>query len=106
LRKKFLLFALVPICLLGWYGEPVLRQLGLLKPVVQHNIPSQRPGFIVPDPVPVVKEQVPCMSVQEYAAQAKTNPDAYYRMLYCDDKAGERTEFDKLMNFFTRLKYE
>ncbi|MFH0934295.1 MAG: hypothetical protein V1879_03760 [Pseudomonadota bacterium] len=105
--KKILILLLFSISALGWYSEPVLQKLGVLKPAPEsRNIPPQRAGFIMPDPEPVAKEQQTCMSLEEYAAQAKTNPEAYYKMLFCGEQAGERTEFDKLMNFFTRLKYE
>lgn len=105
--KKVLLLMLFSICALGWYSEPIMQKLGVLKPVqAERDIPPQRPGFIIPGPEAEVKKQPACMSLEEYVAKAKTDPGAYYKMLNCDEQSGERTEFDKLMNFFTRLKYE
>jgi hypothetical protein len=63
-------------------------------------------NFIVPDPVPKDNKSPPCMTLAEYAEKQKTDPNVYYKFIYCDEQATSRTEFDKLMNLFTRLKYE
>ena len=46
------------------------------------------------------------MSLTEYAELARTDPDAYRKLIASHQQEPERSEVDKLMNFFTRLKYE
>ncbi|MBS1231017.1 MAG: hypothetical protein H6R17_4294 [Proteobacteria bacterium] len=46
------------------------------------------------------------LSLTEYADLARTDPDAYRKLLQSHQQEKERSEVDKLMNFFTRLKYE
>ena len=46
------------------------------------------------------------MSLTDFAELAKTDPDAYRKLLASHQQEPERREVDKLMNFFTRLKYE
>lgn len=46
------------------------------------------------------------MTFSEYAELAKTDPDAYRKLIASLQQDQERGEIDKLMNFFTRLKYE
>ena len=42
------------------------------------------------------------MTFQQYAELAKTDPDAYNKLLKSYEVEQERSEIDKLMNFFTR----
>lgn len=53
-----------------------------------------------------VNEQASGMSLTEYAQLAKTDPEAYRKLLASHQQKTERSELDKLMNFFSRLKYE
>ena len=46
------------------------------------------------------------MTLTDYAELAKTDPDAYRKLFASHQQEKERSEIDKLMNFFTRLKYE
>jgi len=42
----------------------------------------------------------------EYTELAKTDPEAYRKLMASHQQQPERSEIDKLMNFFTRFKYE
>ncbi len=105
--NKLLLLLLFAICALGWFREPIMKKLGIVKTISapqSYSLPKS--NFILPDPVPEDKKPPACMSLAEYTEKAKADPNAYYKFLYCDEQEMNRTEFDKLMNFFSRLKYE
>jgi hypothetical protein len=107
LKKALLLLVLIAICAIGWYRVPIMKKFGILKPettALANSLPKS--NFILPDPVPVGSKPPPCMTLAEYTEKQNTDPNAYYKFLYCDEQATNRTEFEKLMNFFTRLKYE
>ena len=98
--KKLLLVFLFSICVIGWRSESVMQMIGLAGSVVS------------PQPVAVQSLTVPAnaqpagMSLTQYAELARTDPDAYRKLLASHQQQPERSEVDKLMNFFTRLKYE
>lgn len=99
--KKLLLLMLFAICAIGWRSEAILQMLGMNKnpPVTQaHSIQSLT--------IPADKKPPRGMSLTEYADLAKSDPDAYRKLFQSHQQEEERSEVDKLMNFFTRLKYE
>jgi hypothetical protein len=105
--KKLFLLLLFAICTIFWFNEPIMKKLGMLNTASatqSYSLPKS--NFILPDPVPEDKKPPVCMSLAEYTEQAKTNPNAYNLLLQCGQQEEDRTEFDKLMNFFSRLKYE
>ena len=98
--KKLLLVFLFSICAIGWRSESIMAMIGLAKPVV-----SPQPVAI--ESLIVAADKQPAgMSLTEYAELARTDPDAYRKLLASHQQDQERSEVDKLMNFFTRLKYE
>ncbi|CAN5133260.1 hypothetical protein BH11PSE11_BH11PSE11_34450 [soil metagenome] len=99
--KKLLLLLLFAICAGGWQSGAIVDLLGLNKPP-----PKTRSFSIESLTVPADKNRPRGMSLTEYAELAKTDPDAYRKLFQSHEQAQERTEVDKLMNFFTRLKYE
>ena len=107
---KKLVVLLVTICAVGWFREPIIKNIGLVQaPPVPVSVLLPKSNFIVPDPAPVpiaANKPADCMSISTYAQQANSDPNAYNKLLNCNQTEEERTEFDKLMNFFSRLKYE
>ena len=105
--KKLLLPLLFAICAIGWFNEPIIKKLGIVKTASatqSYSLPKS--NFILPDQVSEDKKLSACMSLAEYTEQAKTNPNAYYGLFQCGQSEEDRTKFDKLMNFFAHLKYE
>ena len=98
--KKLLLILLFSICAIGWRSESVMQMIGLAGPVVSPQ-PVAVPSHTVPG-----NAQPAGMSLTQYAELARTDPDAYRKLLVSHQQQPERSEVDKLMNFFTRLKYE
>ena len=98
--KKLLLVFLFSICVIGWRSESVMQMIGLAG-----SVASPQPVAIQSQTVPE-NAQPAGMSLTQYAELAKTDPDAYRKLLASHQQQPERSEVDKLMNFFTRLKYE
>lgn len=98
--KKLLLVFLFSICAIGWRSESVIQVIGLAQPVVA---PS---SLAIGSPSPASGAQSAGMSLTQYADLARTDPDAYRKLLASHQHAQERSEVDKLINFVTRLKYE
>lgn len=98
--KKLLLILLFSICAIGWRSESIMAMIGLAKPLA-----SPQSVAIESLTVPADK-QATGMSLTDFAELAKTDPDAYRKLLASHQQEPERREVDKLMNFFTRLKYE
>ena len=94
--KKLLLVFLFSICAIGWRSESIMSLIGMAPPTAP---------AVSPPPVGRVAAVVG-MSLTEYAELARTDPDAYRKLLASHQQDQERSEVDKLMNFFTRLKYE
>jgi hypothetical protein len=98
--KKLLLIFLFSICILGWRSESIMQMIGMAKPISS------------PQPVSLQSLTVPAngkpsgMSLTDYAELARKDPDAYRKLIQSHQQQAERSEVDKLMNFFTRLKYE
>lgn len=99
--KKTLFLLLCAICAIGWRSESVMKMLGMVNTV---SVPQ--PYSIQALTVPADKQQHAGMTLTEYAELAKTDPDAYRKLFQSHQQEQERREIDKLMNFFTRLKYE
>lgn len=99
--KKLLLMVLFAICTIGWRSESIKQMLGVANTAAtpqSYSIQSLTP--------PAAKKPVGGMSLTEYAELARTDPDAYRKLFQSHQPEQERSEIDKLMNFFTRLKYE
>ena len=99
MKKTFLL--ILAIGVIGWYSWPNMKKMGVVKTV---SVPQS--NFILPAPEPPANKPTPCMTLAEYTEQAKTDPNAYYKLLLCPQQDQERTSFDKLMNLFAHAKYE
>ena len=98
--KKLLLLFLFAICTIGWRSESIMQMIGMPQPSA-----SPSPYSIQSQTIPANKKPTG-MTIAEYAELAKTDPDAYRKLFASHQQEHERSEVDKLMNFFTRLKYE
>lgn len=99
--KMLIILLLIAICGFAWQSEPIMQALGLSMPHSGKSTPlsiealtSARSG------------KTKGMSVHEYAELAKTDPHAYQKFMQSHQKNEERSEVNKLMNFFARGKYE
>lgn len=98
--KKLLLVLLFSICAIGWRSETIMSLIGLAKPV------ASPPSYSLQSLTVPLNKPATGMSLTDYADLAKTDPEAYRKLLASHQQEAERSEVDKLMNFFTRLKYE
>lgn len=98
--KKTLLL-LIAICAIGWFGWPIMKNMGMATTA---SVPQS--NFILPDPEPPENKPTPCMTLTEFTEQVKTDPNAYNKLLLCPQQDQERPPFDKLMNLFAHGKYE
>lgn len=94
--KTLLLLLLVALCGIAWRTPGILGALGAAPP----DAPVAAPQATAPDPA-----HKP-MSLHEYAELAKKDPEAYRKFMDSLQQPAERSEVDKLMNFFARGKYE
>ena len=93
--KTLLLVFLFSIGVIAWRSESIMSLIGMAKPVVAAQSLGSSP------------ETLPAgMSLTEYAELARSDPDAYRKLLASHQHDQQRSEIDKLVNFFTRLKYE
>ncbi|MGZ5858300.1 MAG: hypothetical protein ACXWJK_13785 [Burkholderiaceae bacterium] len=99
--KKLLILLLFGICALGWRSETIMQQLGMVKAASEPQSYSIESLTASKD---TKKQQG--MSLNQYAELAKTDPDAYRKLIQSHQQDQERSEVDKLMNFFAHLKYE
>lgn len=98
--KKLLLAFLFSICAIGWRSESIMQMIGMARPIALPQSASIQSLTIHGD------QPSRGMSLTEYAQLAKTDPDAYRKLLASKQQERERSELDKLINFFSRLKYE
>jgi len=98
--KKLLLLLLIAICGIGYRSASFMEAIGMAKPAVA------QPVSIESLMASADKKPPAGMSLTEYAELAKKDPDAYRKLFASHQQEPERSEVDKLMNFFTRLKYE
>lgn len=94
--KRLLLLLLVALCGIAWRSADIMEGLGLAR--AQAPAPA---ATLVP-----LSGGARPMSLHEYAELAKTDPEAYRKLIDSMRAPQERSEVDKLMNFFARGKYE
>lgn len=117
--KKLLLLLLFSIAAIGWRSEDLLQKIGTLNLntvtfpesfSIQSLIAPADQSLAVPDDqllaVSAVAKPKAGISLTEYAELSKTDPDAYYKLLQSYQQEEDRTEVDKLLNFFAHFKYE
>jgi hypothetical protein len=108
--KKLLLLLLIAICGIGYRSETIMQAIGMAKPAPPVKAMTVEQLFAASNAgsasAPGGKKPAAGMTIHEFAELAKKDPDAYRKLLQSHQQEQERTEVDKLMNFFTRLKYE
>lgn len=100
--KKLLVMLILSICAVAWRSDDILNALGLASTAAAtKRMPVTASAMTAGQSGGASK----AMSVEQLAELSKTDPDAY-RKFITSRTVNERTEADKLMNFFTRGKYE
>jgi len=95
--KKLLLMLLVAMCALAWRSESIMQLLGMA-------VASPQSASLQSLTIPASTKASGGLSLAEYADLARTDPDAYRKLLQSHQQEKERSEVDKLMNLFSRLK--
>lgn len=98
--KTLLILLVVAICAIGYRSPEVMRAVGLAG-AAQDPASISVDSLLKADPQP---QQKP-MSMEEFAAMSQSDPAAYQKFLN-SHQVQERSEVDKLLNFFSRGKYE
>ena len=101
--RKLLLLSIVSICFFGWRSGDILQTLSALTSAAT-PAPAASPSIKTLTVTPGNSKQR-AMSIEEYATLNKTDPAAYRKFLD-SHQVKETNEVDKLMNFFSRGKYE
>jgi hypothetical protein len=99
--KKLLLMLIVSICAIAWRSEDILTALGMVKTA---SAPQSYSTQSLDDKNN--KKTPTGISLTEYAELTKTDPEAYRKLFQSNQQTEQRSEVDKLMNFFAHLKYE
>lgn len=94
--KTLLIVLLIGICGLAWRSDELAAMIGMSKGTQSQN--SELIQMMPPAPTG--------MSLTEYADLAKKDPNAYRKLLESHQQKAERSDIDKLMNFFRTLRYE
>lgn len=96
--KILLLLFVIGICALGLRTPEVMQAVGVAGA-------AQDPAKVTAATMSETQTAQRPMSANEFAERSKSDPDAYRK--YLDShQVQERTEIDKLLNFFTRGEYE
>lgn len=98
--KKLLIVLIFAICVIGLRSGDYLQMFGVGK-----DAPSATAVSVKTITVSANKDQQRPMSMEEFAALSKTDPQAYQKFL-ASRQVAERTETDKLFNFLKHGKYE
>jgi len=100
--KKLLVMLILSICAVAWRSNDILNALGLASSAAATQRTSVTASAMSASQSDAASN---AMSVEQLAELSKTDPNAY-RKFIASRTVSERTEADKLMNFFTRGKYE
>jgi hypothetical protein len=112
--KTLLIMLLVSLCVIGWRSPDILQAIGMAgaaqdpatltadNPAATQLKKVHVDSLIVQGPANGKKP----MSATEFAELAKKDPQAYQKFINSLRVDEERSEVDKLLNFFARGKYE
>ena len=101
--KTLLILALISICAFSLYSKDIVDGLGLVS-----DAQSAKPaalGNLARNNGKQDNKQRP-MTAQELTELAKKDPDASRKFLQSHEAPEERNDSDKLINLFSRGKYE
>ena len=99
--KKLLLMLIISICGIAWRSEDILKAIDSMKATSAPQSISVQSLTVKPD-----QKTPKGMSLSEFSELAKTDPEAYNKFIQGNQPKQERTDLDKLANFFSHLKYE
>ncbi|RJF97350.1 hypothetical protein [Noviherbaspirillum saxi] len=111
--KTMLIMLLVSLCVIGWRSPDIMQAIGLAGAAQDPaTLPLQ--GLAGTQIKNVTVDSLPVqpaaghkpMSVLEFAELATSDPQAYQKLINSMKVDEERSEVDKLMNFFARGKFE
>ena len=97
--KALLIMLLIGICAIGMRSPEIMKAVGMAGS-------AQDPAISVSTMTTQAKPQQKPMTVEEFAALSKTDPNAYQKFINSHQQEPERSEVDKLMNFLARGKFE
>jgi len=89
---------LLSLCVIGWRSPDILHAIGMAGA-------AQDPATLTSGGQAAANGMTP-MSATEFADLAKKDPQAYQKFIHSLRAEDERSEVDKLMNFFARGKFE
>jgi hypothetical protein len=89
---------IVGICAIGLRSPEILHVIGMAEA-------AQDPAAISLSAAPA-KPQQQAMTAEEFAKLSQTDPLAYQKFINSYQLNQDRSEVDKLMNFFARGKFE
>lgn len=98
--KKLLVLLLVALCAIAYRSPDIMNAIGLAGAARDPSTLSVKSMQAAP---PAGHQ---AMSAEEFARLSKTDPQAYRKFVNSHRVEEERSEVDKLMNFFARGKYE
>lgn len=101
--RSLLLLSIIAISVIGWRSGDILQMLTALTSTA-NPAPAASISIKTLTVAPGNPKQR-AMSIEEYAILNKTDPAAY-RKFVDSHQVKETNEVDKLMNFFSRGKYE
>lgn len=112
--KTLLIMLLVSLCVLGWRSPDILQAIGMAdalqdpSTLATGDATAKQPEMANLD---TLIAQAPAqgrqpMSAAEFADLAQKDPQAYQKFIGSLRSKDERSEVDKLLNFFARGKYE
>jgi hypothetical protein len=112
--KTLLIMLLVSLCIIGWRSPDILQAIGMAgaaQDPATLPIGNSAATQLKKLDVDALTMQAPDngkkpMSVAEFTELAKKDPQAYQKFIGSLRIEEERSEVDKLLNFFARGKYE
>lgn len=99
--KALLLTTLAALCLIGWFSPEMVTFLSGHDRMQVVETGSAQDLMVREE-----AGKAQGMTLAEYEALAKNDPEAYQKLLKSREQQAPRSEIDKLMNFFAHLKYE
>lgn len=98
--KTLLVMFIVGICALGMRSPEIMQAIGL---AASAQDPAELKLASLTAETPAAQQER--MTADQFAELSKTDPNAYQKFVN-GHQVRERSEVDKLLNFFARGKYE
>ena len=101
--KTLMLMLIVSICVIGYRSPEIMQAIGMAGVAGAAQDPAKLSVESLTSGQSETRRKP--MTMEEFTKLSKTDPHAYQKFLDSHE-VRERAEVDKLMNFFTRGKYE